>query len=193
MSFDDLLNATLVVKRLRPTQTGTESVGGADTTLTAAAAAGALTIAVASAVGISTGVYLRIGAALATEVRQVASVASLVVTLTAALSLDHASGDQVRRVTAAGSALEDDYGQAVMAPATVATIDGRIRPVSAREVPLVSEAGAVLASHIGDIWPLAGIDSGCWIESGGIRYDLTAIFDAAGAGHHLMLGLKVVG
>ena len=196
MSFDDLLNASLTVKRLRPTQLGTESVGGATTMLSAAAVAGALTIAVASAAGITTGVYLRIGAVNQTEVRQVASVASLIATLSAALTLDHTSGDQVRRVTGAGTAATDDDGQPIMARATIATVDGRIRPVGlpgGREVQLVSEAGAVLASHVGDIWPLAGLDAGCWIECGGIRYDITGIADAAGAGHHLSLALKAVG
>lgn len=193
MSFDDLLNATLVIKRLAPTATGTDTVGGASTTLSAAAIAGAIVIAVASATSMTANDYLRIGASGATEVARIASLVGTSVTLTAALTLDHASGDAVREVTAAGTAVIDDYGQPVMAPATVATVDGRIRPVTAREVPLVTEAGAVLSTHVGDLWPLAGLDSGCWIESGGIRYDITGISDAAGAGHHLMLGLKAIG
>lgn len=193
MSLDDLFNASLVIKRLAPTTTGTDTVGGASTTLAAAAIAGSTSIAVASVTSIATNDYLRIGASGQTEVGRVASIAGTTVTLTAALILNHASGDAVREVTAAGTPVLNDYGQPVMAPATVATVDGRIRPVSAREMPLVSEAGAVLSTHVGDLWPLAGLDSGCWIESGGIRYDITGISDAAGAGHHLMLGLKAVG
>lgn len=193
MSFDDLLNATLVIRRLAPTATGTDAVGGASTTLTAAALAGATAIAVASAAAMAAGDYLRVGAAGTTEVARIASLVGTALTLTAALTLDHALGDAVREVTAAGAAVVDDYGEAVMAAATVATVDGRIRPVSAREMPLVTQAGAVLASHIGDLWPVTGLDSGCWIESGGIRYDITGIRDAAGAGHHLALDLKAVG
>ena len=193
MSFEDLLNASLVIRRLAPTSTGTDTVGGASTTLSAAAIAGATAIAVASAASMATGDYLRIGGTAATEVARIASLLGTAVTLTAALTLDHASGDAVREVTGAGTPVLDDYAQAVMAPATMTTVDGRIRPLSAREVPLVSEAGAVLATHAGDIWPLAGLDSGCWIESDGIRYDITGISDAAGAGHHLVLGLKGIG
>lgn len=193
MSFESLLIHKLIIKRLAPTSTGTDAAGGASTTLSAAAIAGSTSIAVVSATSIATNDYLRIGAAGQTEVGRVASLAGTTVTLAAALTLDHASGDAVREVTAAGTPVLDDYGQAVMAPATVATVDGRIRPLSAREVPLVTEAGAVLSTHVGDLWPLAGLDSGCWIESGGIRYDITGISDAAGAGHHLMLGLKAIG
>lgn len=91
-----------------------------------------------------------------------------------------------------GDPVFDDYGQPVTAEATVATVAGRIAPKSAREVALLSHAGAVVSTHTGYLWPLAGLDTGCWIESGGVRYDITGLSDAAGAGHHLELALVAV-
>lgn len=91
-----------------------------------------------------------------------------------------------------GDPIFDDYGQPVMVAATVATIAGRINPRTAREVALLSQAGAVVSTHTGFIRPLAGLDTGCWIESGGVRYDITAMPDAAGQGHHLELALVAV-
>ena len=86
----------------------------------------------------------------------------------------------------------DGYGQPVTAETTVTTVSGRITPKNAREVALLSQAGAVVSTHTAYLWPLAGLDTGCWIETGGVRYDITAINDAAGAGHHLILGLVAV-
>lgn len=96
----------------------------------------------------------------------------------------------VKRLAASGSL--DDYGQPVTAEATVAVVAGRIAPKSAREVALLSGAGAVIATHTGYIRPLVGLDAGCWIESGGVRYDIVGLPDAAGAGHHLELALVAV-
>lgn len=91
-----------------------------------------------------------------------------------------------------GDPIFDDYGQPVMAEATVATVAGRIAPKSAREAALLSQAGAVVSTHTGYIWPLPGLDTGCWIESGGVRYDIVGMPDAAGQGHHLELALVAV-
>lgn len=91
-----------------------------------------------------------------------------------------------------GDPVFDDYGHPVMAAATVATVAGRIQPRSAREVALTSQAGAVVSTHTGFVRPLAGLDTGCWIECGGTRYDIVGMPDAAGAGHHLELELKAV-
>ena len=96
----------------------------------------------------------------------------------------------IKRMAATGTF--DDYNQPVSGPTTLATVKGRIRPRTAREVPLTSEAGAVVSTHIGDIRPIAGLGTDCWIESGGVRYDVTGMPDAAGAGHHLMLDLTAV-
>jgi hypothetical protein len=91
-----------------------------------------------------------------------------------------------------GDPILDDYGQATYAPAVLATVDGRIRPRTAREVPLTSQAGAAISTHIGDLYYVAGLTTACWIESSGVRYDITAINNAAGAGHHTTLDLVAV-
>ena len=91
-----------------------------------------------------------------------------------------------------GHPVLDGYGKPTVGPAILATVDGRIRPITAREVPLVSEAGAVVSTHAGDVYPVAGLTTACWIESGGVRYDIIGIGDAAGAGHHLALELVAV-
>jgi hypothetical protein len=184
---------TLVVKRNEPSAgTAAETVGGANTTLTADTAVGATTIAVASAVGIAATNWLRVGDTGETEIRQVASLAVLVVTLTAPLTLAHDTGDVVREVDDSGTPTVDDYGQPDVSPVTFATVPGLVQPRRAREVALASQAGVVLGEHIGYLDPLAGLKTSDWIEVGGIRYDILSIADAGGVGHHLELGLKQV-
>ena len=192
MSFDDLLIHELVIYRMAAaTSGGVETVGGANTTLTADTAVGATSIAVALGTHIAAGRFLRIGDVGETEVALVAAgyVSGLTVPTVEPLSLPHDSGDQVRELDDAGAVVLDDYGQPVYVPAVLATVDGRIRPISAREVPLVSQAGAVVSTYIGDLYPVTGLTTACWIEMGGERYDINSMPDAAGAGHHLMLGL----
>ena len=46
-----------------------------------------------------------------------------------------------------GEPVFDEYGQPVMAPVTVATVAGRIEPMSAREVNLLLQSGAVVSTH----------------------------------------------
>ena len=193
MSFDDLLIHTLVIYRnVAVTSGGAETAGGANTTLTGDTAVGATSIAVALGTHIAHDSYLRIGDIGETEVGQVDTIVALAVTLMAPLTLAHDSGDQVRELDDAGSATTDDYGQPVYAPEVLTTVDGRIRPRTAREVPLTSQAGTAVSTHIGDLYPVAGLTTACWIVSDGIRYDITGMSDAAGAGHHLMLDLVAV-
>jgi hypothetical protein len=92
----------------------------------------------------------------------------------------------------ADSGAEDEWGNPITGPEIVATVDGRIRPISAREVALVSQAGAVVSTHIADLYPVTGLTTACWIEMGGERYDIHGIRDAAGQGHHLALDLVAV-
>lgn len=96
----------------------------------------------------------------------------------------------VKRNAAGGTF--DDYGQPVTTPTTVATVAGLIQPRRAQEVALASQAGAVIGDHVAFMWPLSGLDTGCWIESGGVRYDILSMPDAAGQGHHLELELRAV-
>lgn len=89
----------------------------------------------------------------------------------------------------------DDYGQPVTGETTFAVVDGLIQPVQPRdphEVPLVSQGGAVISTHVGYMRPLAGLTTADWIEHDGIRYDITGMPDAAGLGHHLELALRAV-
>jgi Phage head-tail joining protein len=91
-----------------------------------------------------------------------------------------------------GDPILDDYGQPTYVPAIFATVEGRIRPLTARETPLVNQAGAVVSTHRGYIWPLSGLTTADWIEMDGVRFDITGIADGAGAGHHLELALTEV-
>jgi hypothetical protein len=195
MSFDSLLIHTLVVKRnVAALSSAAETVGGANTTLTADTAAGATLFPVASAVGVADGNWLRVGDTGETEIRQVAvgGVTGLNVTLTAPLGTAHDGGDQVREVDGAGTATVDDYGQPVMAETTIATVAGLVQPRRAREVELASQAGAAIGEHVGYLRPLAGLTTADWIEVSGVRYDIVSMPDAAGLGHHLELGLRRV-
>jgi hypothetical protein len=195
MSFDDRLRHTLVVKRMVASAgTAAETAGGASTTITADTAVGAMSLPVASAAGIADGNWLRVGDTGETEIRRVAvgGVVGLVVTLTAPLTAAHDSGDQVREVDDAGTATLDDYGQPVTVETTIATVPGLIQPRRAREVALASQAGAVIGEHVGYCRAIAGLDTDCWLEVGGVRYDLLSMPDAGGVGHHLELDLRRV-
>lgn len=92
-----------------------------------------------------------------------------------------------------GDPVYDGYGQPVTAEETLATVAGLVQPRRAREVELASQAGAVIGEHVGYVRPLAGLGTDCWVEVGGVRYDIVSMPDAAGLGHHLELGLKRVG
>jgi hypothetical protein len=91
-----------------------------------------------------------------------------------------------------GDPLFDEYGQPIMAPVTVATVAGRIEPLSAREVALLAQSGAIVSTHRAFVRPMAGLLTDAWIEAGGVRYDIVGMPDAAGAGHHLELALQAV-
>jgi hypothetical protein len=197
MSFSSLLNATLVIKRLAPVlSSDAETVGGANTLLTADTAPGALSVAVAAATHVATGRYLRFGDVGETEIAQIATyVSGLTVPLVTPLMLPHDSGDQVREVDGAGTAVLDGMYQPITAPVTITPaggVDGRIRPLRANEVQLFNQGGAVISTLAVDMWPLAGLTTDCWIECGGKRYDINSMPDAAGAGHHLVLGVTEV-
>jgi hypothetical protein len=202
MSFDDLLNARLVIKRLTPVLTSTEeTLGGTDTTLLADTASGDRSFNVPPDSHIIVESYLRLGDESETETVVVDSIVDVevdhvvvysTVTLTTPLLLPHDSGDQVREVDGAGTGSLNDDGYPVTAPATVATVDGRIRPLRANEVALLSQAGAVVSTLACDLYPVAGLGTDCWIECDGVRYDINSMPDAAGEGHHLVLGVTAV-
>ena len=96
----------------------------------------------------------------------------------------------VKRMVATGGV--DEYGQPVSAETTVATVPGLVQPRRAREVALASQGGAAIGDCAGYMAPLATLGTDCWLEVGGVRYDVLAIYDAGGVGHHLELGLQRV-
>ena len=96
----------------------------------------------------------------------------------------------VKRNVATGAL--DDYGQPVTAETTVATVRGLVQPRRAREVALASQAGVVLGEHAGYIDPMPSLTTADWLELDGVRYDVLAIYDAGGVGHHYELGLQRV-
>jgi hypothetical protein len=96
----------------------------------------------------------------------------------------------VRRNVPTGS--YDDYGQAVTAPWTVATVRGLIQPRSAREVALASQGGVTIGEHVGYLRVIPGLTAADWVEHDGVRFDIVTISDAGGIGHHLELGLRKV-
>lgn len=96
----------------------------------------------------------------------------------------------IRRQAPSGGV--DGWGQPVSAAVTVATVPGLVQQRSADEVALVSQAGAVIGQHRAFLRPLEGLGTDCWVEVAGERYDVLAIADAGGRGHHLELDLRRV-
>jgi hypothetical protein len=90
--------------------TAAETGGGLDTTLSSDVAAGATNIKVESVTGIVAGEFLRVGDVGQTEIREILTVGTAGaggtgVTFTAALTMAHDAGDQVREVDDAGTTL----------------------------------------------------------------------------------------
>jgi hypothetical protein len=100
---------------------------------------------------------------------------------------------------------EDDYGHAVTAPATGEDFRANIQPKSAREVALLSQAGAA----IGD-WTIFTLprlivpadkvihdSSTCPVAEAAdlpdATFELTGVRNAAGLGHHLEIDARLVG
>lgn len=91
-----------------------------------------------------------------------------------------------------GQPVRDEFSQATSAPSTVATVAGLLQPRTAREVAQANQAGAVIGEHVAYMDPLPTLDTDCWIELAGVRYDVVTIADAAGLGHHYEVGLRRV-
>jgi head-tail adaptor len=99
------------------------------------------------------------------------------------------------RIDELGGALLDEYGQAIRSYRDVATIMAAIQPKSAREIALLSQAGAVVTDYTAYLLPgdisthdrLFHDPTDCpmvndlplgW-------YELHTTLDAAGKGHHI--------
>lgn len=95
----------------------------------------------------------------------------------------------------------DDHGQPVTAEATVASdVPALVQPRTVDQLALASQAGVQIGKYVGFLRPLAGLAMDCWLEPttapaaiAGRRFDIVAMPDAAGRGHHLELGLEAVG
>ena len=94
----------------------------------------------------------------------------------------------------ATSGASDEYGQPSRTYATLATFRGRIEPKSAREVGLLSGAGAVVSDHVLRTRPrdLRASDRIRFEPTDGRMYEITGIRDMAGAGHHLTVDLTLL-
>ncbi|HSW41756.1 MAG TPA: head-tail adaptor protein [Patescibacteria group bacterium] len=97
-------------------------------------------------------------------------------------------------VERATSGTLDEYGQPTRTYATLATFRGRLEPKSAREVAALSGAGAVVSNHTLYARPrdLRESDRIHFVPDDGRRFEVTAIRDPAGAGHHLTIDLTLI-
>ncbi len=88
----------------------------------------------------------------------------------------------------------NEYGQPIRTYATLATFRGRIEPRSAREIAATSEAGAVVSDHVLRTRPrdLRESDRIRFDPPDGRLFEITAIRDMAGAGHHLTVDLRLI-
>jgi hypothetical protein len=89
----------------------------------------------------------------------------------------------------------DADGQPVAGPPIVTTVKGLVRPRSARERALPSEAGPEIATHVVYLEPI-DVPAGAWIRDepdAGRRYDITGVrrYDF-GAAPHLEIDTRLV-
>lgn len=76
------------------------------------------------------------------------------------------------------STTTDDYGQPVEGEPTVTEVRGLIQPKSAREIALISQAGAQLSDHRVFLLPDAPVENASYIRyepDDGDRYEITGI------------------
>lgn len=97
-------------------------------------------------------------------------------------------------VERATSGADDEYGQPTRTYATLDTFRGRVEPKSAREVGLLSQAGAVVSDHTLYTRPrdIRESDRISFNPDDGRNYEITGIRDPAGAGHHLTVDLTLI-
>jgi hypothetical protein len=93
------------------------------------------------------------------------------------------------------SGTPDEWGQPTAGPpAVVDTFYGLIQPLSARELGLVSQAGASVSDHTLFCRPL-DIRGGDYVRfepDDGRRYDVITVPDVGGQADHLECGLRMV-
>jgi hypothetical protein len=117
-----------------------------NTTLTAAAAVGAKTITVTSAIGCAAGDTIRIGTGAAQEDAKIASVSGTTITLVAGLTKAHASGETVVEVTASAGGATPGSQPATGAGSSGGTSSVLLIALAAAGVALLAVAGGSLAA-----------------------------------------------
>ena len=88
----------------------------------------------------------------------------------------------------------DEMGHPTAGTTVVTEVRGLVQPKSAREVALISQAGAGLSDHTIYLLPtdLTGADYIRHVPDDGRRYDVTGVRDAAGQAHHLEVDARLV-
>lgn len=104
-------------------------------------------------------------------------------------------------VSPAYEVTDDDYGQPEAAEPTVTVVNGLVQPRTARELALVSQAGAEVSDHVIFLAPRE-IPAGSWIAdadgsgvlAGGRRFDITGVRSYEyGRAPHLEVDCRLVG
>lgn len=90
---------------------------------------------------------------------------------------------------------DDGYGQATQTWTAIRSLPGLVQPKTAREIALLSQAGAVVSEQTIYLLPgdVRAADRIRFEPDDGRRYELTGVRDAAGLGHHLECDAKIVG
>ena len=96
-----------------------------------------------------------------------------------------------------GDPVLDDYGQPVREFEVLADVRGLVQPMSnrgAREVALISQAGAAISDHTIFLSPtdLTTADRIRHEPDDGRRYEVIGIDDAGGQGHHLEVAARLI-
>jgi head-tail adaptor len=97
---------------------------------------------------------------------------------------------------------DDEYGQPVRSPSTIATVRAAIQPKSDREVALTSQAGAALSDYRIYLLPTDLTTADAIIHDAqdcpmrpdlpDARFEIVGVPDAAGLGHHLEVDARFV-
>ncbi len=97
---------------------------------------------------------------------------------------------------------DDEFGQPTVSE-TYETVRAAIQPKRAEEIPLTTQAGAVVADHRIYLLPTSISTADAIIHEAqacpmspdlpDARYEITSVPDAAGLGHHLELESKLIG
>lgn len=98
---------------------------------------------------------------------------------------------------------DDEYGHAVRTEAVLDTVKAAIQPKSDQEIALTTQAGAAVADHRIYLLPTDITTADAIVHDAqdcpmrpdlpDARYEVTAVPDAAGLGHHLEVEARVIG